>query len=204
MPSLFAVHIADGVLNEFALVAGFTNAAILVGYSMWLVREEEIPRIGVMTAAFFVASQLHIPLGGTSAHLLLNGLVGVILGRRAAVAIAVGLFLQAFLFSHGGLTTLGVNIVVYAWPAMVLGMAFRPMRRARVLPDFTLGFVFGGLTAAATVGLNFLVLLFGGAEDWRALPWVVLVSHLPVVVVEAIGGGFVVQYLGKAKPDWLM
>src|SRR5262245_12045248 len=109
MPSLFAVHLADGVLSDPAWIGGIVNACFLVAFSMWRVGDDEITRIGVMTAAFFVASQIHLPLGVTSAHLLLNGLVGVILGRRAGVAIAVGLFLQAFLFGHGGLTALGMN-----------------------------------------------------------------------------------------------
>jgi cobalt/nickel transport system permease protein len=200
---LFAVHLADGVLSDPAWIGGLFEAGILVGLSMWRIREDEIPRIGVMTAAFFVASQVHLPFGVTSAHLLLNGLIGVVLGRRAAVAIAVGLFLQAFLFGHGGLTALGVNVTVYALPAMVLGMAFRPIRRSRLLPDFWLGFVFGGLTASITVLLNFIVLMYAGVEDWEALAWLVLFTHVPIVGIEAVGVGFVVQYLGKAKPEWL-
>lgn len=35
-----------------------------------------------MTAAFFVASLIHVPIGPTSVHLLLNGLLGVVVGRR--------------------------------------------------------------------------------------------------------------------------
>jgi cobalt/nickel transport system permease protein len=203
MPSLFAVHLADGVLSNPAWVGGYLAAGVLVGFSMWRVREEEIPRIGVMTAAFFVASQIHIPLGVTSAHLLLNGLVGVLLGRRAAVAIVVGLFLQSFLFAHGGLTALGVNVTVYALPAVIAGMLFRPVRRLGWLSDFALGLLFGGTTAIVTVVLNYLILLFAGVEDWQALAWIVLVSHLPIIVVEAIGVGFVVRHLGKVKPEWL-
>lgn len=202
-PVPFAIHLADGTLGPAVAAAGFAATAGLVALSLWGTHEDEIPRIGVLTAAFFVASQVHLPLGGASVHLLLNGLVGVVLGRRAAVAIAVGLFLQAFLFGHGGLTTLGVNVGVYAVPATAAGLLFRPVRRRKVLPDFWLGLVFGGATAAATVLLNFLVLRYGGAEDWSTLARVVLLAHLPVVAVEAVGVGFVTQYLGKVKPDWL-
>jgi cobalt/nickel transport system permease protein len=85
------------------------------------VRDEEIPRIALMTAAFFVASLIHIRVGPTSVHLLLNGLVGVVLGRRAGLAIPLGLFLQAALLGHGGFTSLGVNACVMTAPALAAG-----------------------------------------------------------------------------------
>ena len=66
-----------------------------------------IPRIALMTAAFFVASLIHVPIGPTSVHLLLNGLVGVLLGWRSALAIAVGLLLHGL---PGGETDHGVEV----------------------------------------------------------------------------------------------
>lgn len=201
--ALLAVHLSDGTVGPAVAAAGFAVAAVLVGFALGGVRDDEIPRVGVLTSAFFVASLVHLPVGVSSAHLLLNGLAGVVLGRRAAVAIAVGLFLQAFLFSHGGLSTLGVNVAVYALPAVAAGLLFRPARRRKWLPDFWLGLLFGAATAAATVGLNFVVLMFFGREDWATLAWLVLAVNLPVVVVEAVGVGFVTQYLGVVKPEWL-
>src|SRR5215470_13163727 len=104
-----AVHISDGVLAVPWLGGGFALAALLVVIGALYVRDEEIPRIALLTAAFFVASLLHIRVGPTSVHLLLNGLVGAVLGRRAPLAILVGLFLQVALIGHGGFLTLGVN-----------------------------------------------------------------------------------------------
>ena len=106
---LFAVHISDGVLQTTWLAGGFVVAVCLAVVGCWRVRDEEIPRIALLTAAFFVASSIHIRIGVTSWHLLLNGLVGVMLGRRAALAIPVGLTLQYFLLMHGGFYTIGVN-----------------------------------------------------------------------------------------------
>jgi cobalt/nickel transport system permease protein len=120
--SLFAVHIPDGnVLMPAWLIAGYGLAGILVLVGSWGIQDQEIPQVALLTAAFFVASLIHVPVPGlpTSAHLLLNGLLGVVLGRRAALAIAMGLFLQAILLQHGGLTTLGVNCCVMALPALL-------------------------------------------------------------------------------------
>src|SRR5262249_23624457 len=91
---LFAVHISDGVLTTPWLAAGFAVAAILLALASWRVRDDEVPRIAILTAAFFVSSLIHIRLPMTSIHLLLTGLIGVVLGVRSALAIFVGLVLQ--------------------------------------------------------------------------------------------------------------
>ena len=59
---------------------------------------EQIPEVAILASAFFVASLIHVPLGPTSVHLILNGLVGLILGWATFPAILVGLLLQALLF----------------------------------------------------------------------------------------------------------
>src|SRR5207302_5573020 len=87
------------------------------------------PRIALLTAAFFVASSMHIPVPPASVHLLLNGLVGVILGWRAPLAIAVGLLLQALLLGHGGFLAVGVNTCVVTVPALVAWALFRGVNR---------------------------------------------------------------------------
>src|SRR5262245_25890208 len=125
MPSfaLFAVHLAD-VLTWPTVVAGFALAALLAAVAAWKLREDEIPRIALMTAAFFVASSIHVKLGPTSVHLLLNGLVGIVLRQRAPLAILVGVALQALLIPHGGLMTIGVNACTEALPALLAAGLF--------------------------------------------------------------------------------
>jgi cobalt/nickel transport system permease protein len=126
---LFAVHISDGVLTVPWLAGGF----VLAGFLLWLatrrLRDEEIPRVAILTAAFFVSSLIHIRVPPTSIHLLLTGLVGVVLGFRAPLAIFGGLVLQVFLMEHGGRWTLGVNTCVMSLPALLAGMLFHALHR---------------------------------------------------------------------------
>lgn len=126
---LLAVHLSDGVLTGPWLLAGFGGMALLMWFGAWHIRDEEIPRTALLTAAFFVASLIHVRLPPTSVHLLFNGLVGVVLGRRAALAIPVGVFLQAVLFQHGGYTAIGVNSCVITLPALFAGWLFAGLRR---------------------------------------------------------------------------
>ena len=127
---LWAIHIPDGFLAAPWWVGGFVVAAPLILLGAWRIRDEEIPQVALLTAAFFVASYVHVPVpAGPKTHLLLNGLLGMILGRRAPLAIVVGLFLQAALFSHGGFLSLGVNTCVMALPALLAWLLFAGLGR---------------------------------------------------------------------------
>jgi len=201
---LFAVHLSDGAIAWPWLVAGFAVAAVLLFVALWRIREEEIPRIGVLTAAFFVGSSIHVKLAvlPTSVHLILNGLVGVVLGRRAPLAVSVGLLLQFLLLNHGGLTTLGLNACIIGIPALAAGWCYPVLRRLG-LPSFARGVVLGAGASAAAVVLNFLVLLLGGKDDWVTLARLVLLAHVPVVILEGLMLGVIVRYLEKVKPEMI-
>jgi ABC-type Co2+ transport system permease subunit len=123
--SFFAVHISDGVLTWPWVLGGFVAAAALVALGCYRLADSEVPFLALITAAFFVASLVHIRVGPTSVHLLLNGLAGVLLGLRAGPSIAVGLTLQAVLIGHGGFSSLGVNICVITIPALFAGLIYR-------------------------------------------------------------------------------
>lgn len=105
------MHIADGIVPAgwcvAAHVASF-GALTLLGRR---VEAEEVVRMGMMAAMAFVASLIHFPLAGTSVHLGLFGLTGILLGVRSFPVIYTALLFQALLFQHGGLLTLGLNAI---------------------------------------------------------------------------------------------
>ena len=202
---LWAVHISDGILAWPWWSSGLAVAALLAFVGAWRIRDEEIPQIALLTAAFFVASLIHVRVFPTSVHLLFNGLVGVVLGRRAALAIPVGLFLQAALIGHGGFLTLGVNSCVMVLPALLAWQMFAvcghlPLFKRRW---FTIGLLIGSASALATVVLNSLVLAWGGQEDWLILAQLVLLAHLPIVAIEGVIVGFTISFLAQVKPEML-
>jgi cobalt/nickel transport system permease protein len=206
---LWAMHISDGVLTAPWLAAGFALSGLLALLAAYRVREEEIPRIAVLSAAFFVATLMHLPLGPTRVHLLLNGLVGVVLGRRAPLAILIGLALQAALLGHGGFTTIGVNACVMTLPALLAAALFSLMRRftwfgrGRNAVTWLCGCLLGMISVLATLVLQAAVLLWGGAEDWSGIVRLVFLAHLPLVALEGVVLGFTVNYLVRVKPEML-
>jgi len=193
------VHISDGVLSPQVLAAGWIFTGAVVGLTLRRMNAEQIPRLSLITAAFFVASLIHIPVGPTSVHLILNGLVGVILGPLAYLSVFIGLVLQALLIGHGGITVIGVNSVTMGLPALGVFYLFKfkntSFKRAELL-----GALAGGLAVISTVALTSLMLLTTGRE-FTGVVKALLIVHIPVILIEAVVAGAVVGFLVKVKPE---
>jgi cobalt/nickel transport system permease protein len=145
---LLAVHISDNILASPWWAAGFVGMAILLLCGSWRIRDEDIPRIALLAAAFFVIDLIHVSVGPTSAHLLLGGLMGVVLGRHAALAIPLAVSLQYALLLHGGYTTIGINSCVMALPALLAWQLFVGFQR---VPWVRQPWFRGGLVVASVM-----------------------------------------------------
>lgn len=203
LASLFAVHISDGILTPWGW-AGFTTIAILlVSLASLRLVEDEVPRIGVVTAALFLASQIHLPVvPGVSIHLLLSPVAGVILGTRCVIAIAVAVLLQALLFAHGGLTTWGINTLTMAMPALLGGFLFRIALGRWPRQAFSIGLMIGVATATITVLLVAMVVYSFGVES-RWVAGTIMLTHVPVIATEGLITASLAAYVSKVKPEWL-
>lgn len=195
------MHISEGILSGPVLVSGAVVAAISVAVALRKLPWDHLMSVGVISSAFFVASLIHIPVGPASVHLIMNGLMGAILGRAALPAIAVALFLQALLFQFGGLFVLGVNICVMGLPAVICGTLFRPLLRkgsTRVLGAFCCGAIAVALSAA----LFALALAFSG-DDFMTTASAVLIAHIPIMLLEGVLTVVIVSFLAKVMPEVL-
>ena len=197
------VHISDGVLPPAMLAAGFLLTALLLYYSLRGIKAEEIPKVSLITAAIFVASLVHFPVGPTSVHLIMNGLAGILLGRRAFAGVFVALTLQAVFFQHGGLTALGVNAVNIGVPALLAWQLFEH-RSGLESPkkEVLFGGLAGGLAVLASVLMVSLELLFLG-EAFNEISLLVIGAHLPVILIESVVLGGTAGFLFKVKPEML-
>ena len=91
------MHIAEGVLSAPVLITGAVVAAAGVAYGLKKIPANHFMLAGLLGAAFFVASLIHVPIGFSSAHLILNGLLGVVLGWAAFPVIFRGFTLTSCL-----------------------------------------------------------------------------------------------------------
>lgn len=197
------MHISEGVLSAPVLISGAALASVGTVIGFKKLDYEKIPQVAVLSAGFFIASLVHVPIGPSNAHLILNGLMGLLLGWVAFPAILVGLLLQAILFQYGGLTSLGINTVIMAFPAVGCFYIFRPgVRNSKngisMLSAFLCGFVsvlLGSILAA-------FALAFTG-EAFLVAAKVIVVAHLPLMVIEGIIVAACVKFLKKVKPEIL-
>lgn len=198
------MHISEGVLSPSILIAGaaLTTAGVAVGLKA--LDHEEIPSVGILSAGFFVASLVHVPVGPASVHLILNGLLGLILGWKAFPAILVGLALQALLFQFGGLTTLGVNTLNMALPAVICYHLFRwGVRMGTRRLVFTLSAFACGCCAVflGAVLIGFSLYLTGDA--FLPAAKLVVAAHLPVMLIEGVLTAACALFLRRVKPELL-
>ncbi|MCF8110858.1 MAG: cobalt transporter CbiM [Desulfobacteraceae bacterium] len=196
------MHISDGVLPVSVTIGGYAAGAALAAWSARRTGSDELPKVAVVTAAFFVASLIHIPLGPTSAHLLLPGLAGALLGPASFLAIALGLLLQSLLFQFGGLTALGANALMMGVPAIICGWIFRKFKGRTRLRHMAAGAGAGALgTAMAAIILA--VLLATGGEDFFGVAEIALLAHVPVIIIEGVVSAFTIGFLFRVKPELL-
>jgi cobalt/nickel transport system permease protein len=196
------MHIAEGVLSPQALGVGAGLTALGTIYGVRKLKYEHVPRAALLSAAFFVASLIHIPIGPSSAHLILNGLVGLILGYASFPIILIGLLLQAVFFGFGGFTGLGVNTLNMALPAMFCYFVFRkPLSEVSSYASiFTIGFLAGFLATSFSCIMLMLFLYFSN-ESFEKAAMVVGSANIPVIGIEAFITGFAAVYLKKVKPE---
>ncbi|HOI56924.1 MAG TPA: cobalt transporter CbiM [Phycisphaerae bacterium] len=198
------MHLPDSVLSAPVLVGGAALAAGGVALGLRRMDIDRVPQVAVLASALFVASLVHVPVPPTSAHLVLNGLAGAVLGWSVFPAMLIALLLQAILYGHGGLAGLGVNTVTMALPGVIVWQLFRGgMVRSPSRPAvFAFGALAGGLAVAMAIGLTALALLASGRE-YRTVALTAVVAHLPVMAVEAVVTGFVVTFVRKVRPELL-
>jgi cobalt/nickel transport system permease protein len=165
---------------------------------------EEIPSVGILSAAFFVASLVHVPIGPSSAHLILNGLLGLILGWKAFPAILIGLVLQALLFQFGGITTLGVNTLNMALPAVMCYCLFGwGMRLGTKQVLFTVTAFACGACAILISGVLVGFSLYLTGDAFLPAAKLVVAAHVPVMLIEGVLTAACALFLRRVKPELL-
>lgn len=198
------MHIPDQVLPSSVWIGGTVVTGVATGCVLARLREADIPRTAVLTSVFFAVSWIHIPVGIGSAHLMLNGLTGIVLGWLSLPAILIGLGFQLLLFGFGGITTLGINTLNLAAGALAAhglfaARAVLPKSRAR---DVTAGFVAAAVATLVSALLYFTCLLSAG-EAFRAAARYAFLLHLPVLGIEGVVTGSAVAFLTRVNPSLL-
>jgi cobalt/nickel transport system permease protein len=197
------VHIADGVLSAPVLWGATALAAGGLAVGLRRLDPDDVPHVGMTSALFFVASLVHVPVGVASAHLVLTGLVGLLLGWAAFPAFLAALVLQLLLFGYGGVSVLGANLLVFALPALAChAVGRRALRHARPGRVTAIAAAVGGAGVFGS-GLVLATLLAASGRELLPAASLVLAAHVPVLIVEAFVTAAAVVAITRAKPELL-
>ena len=199
------MHLSEGVLHTPVLLAGVVFAVVGVAVGLRRLESERLPLTALFAAAFFVAGTIHVPVGIGSVHLILNGMAGLFLGWAVFPAFLIALLLQVLFFSFGGFAVLGVNLCVMALPAVAAHYVLRGYlkpdmgRMAKLFTGLGAGIIgVGGAGALAS-----LVLAIDGGKHYQDLIALLLLSHLPVFILDGIISYGVISLLSKMYPSAL-
>ena len=197
------MHISEGVLSAPMLITGAALAAVGVSVGLKKMDYEKIPQVAVLSSAFFVTSLIHVPIGPSSVHLILNGINGLLLGWMCFPSILVALALQAILFQFGGITVLGINTMNMALPGVICYYLFsRLVNREKKLIPLTAAFTCGFL-AVFLSGILVALSLLVTEQSFMSVAKLIVVAHLPMMIIEGIITLFCVAFLHRVKPEML-
>ncbi len=195
------MHISDGILSSEVVIATSIISLGLIAVSLKNLKNKNIALISAMSAIFFIASFIHIPLGPTQVHLVLIGVIGILLGSGVFLAIAIALLLQATLLGYGGLSSLGANIIIMALPAYLIYL----LTKSGVLnilnekiKYFAIGFV---SVLLATIFLCLILVL--AKQEYLLAAYTIILANIPAMVIEGLVTLFLINYLKKSIPDIL-
>lgn len=148
-----AMHISEGILPFgwaalwFGVAAPFVALGVKRLNDLSAIDLSMKPLVGLMAAVVFVFSCMPVPVPvvGTCSHPCGTGIAAILVGPLVSVVIAtVALLIQALFLAHGGLSTLGADIVsmgvVGSFAGWFTFRALRAAERASLSPDSPPGF----------------------------------------------------------------
>jgi cobalt/nickel transport system permease protein len=213
------MHISEGILPLGWAVLWFVVAAPFVAIGVQrlnaLSREDLSikPLVGLMAAVVFIISCMPIPVptAGTCSHPCGTGIAAILVGPFVSVLIsAVALLIQALFLAHGGLSTLGADIVSMGVMGSFVGwFTFRGLRSMGANLGLA-GFCAGLLTDWATYLATSAELAAGIRGDAPFLPLLAKIviafipTQLPLGILEGAMTAGMVVLLYKKRPDLLV
>lgn len=207
------MHIPDGFIDGPTSIAGGVAAVGLVGASVRRAANElddrQVPLAGLTAAFIFAMQMLNFPvISGTSGHLLGGCLAAVLVGPwLGSLAMTVVFIVQALVFADGGLSALGLNIIVMGYVTCFGGYAVFLLVR-RLLPR-TAASIAASSAIGAWCGVVLSSMLFtgyyaiGGTGDAAVgtVAGAMIGVHMLVGIGEAVITGLTVSAVLASRPD---
>lgn len=210
------MHISDGILSPEWCVIWYALGAIfvVVGARQITKKRRDTPVfmsiLALLGASIFVISVWHIPVPvtGSCSHPTGTPLAAMIVGPFATVVISgIALFFQVFL-GHGGLTTLGANLMSMGILGTFTGyFTFRGMRKAgaSIWLSAGLGGLLGDLVTYVVAALEIALSIHPSnlITYWGVYTLGFLPTQIPLAILEFGFTAAAIQYIADHRPELL-
>ncbi|WP_243370403.1 energy-coupling factor ABC transporter permease [Geotalea sp. SG265] len=215
----YAMHISEGLLplNWAALWFAVAAPFVVLGVRrLNTLAKDDLamkPLVGLLAAVVFIVSCMPIPVptAGTCSHPCGTGIAAILAGPLIGVVIStVSLLLQALFLAHGGLSTLGADIVSMGVVGSFAGwFVFRGLRS--VGTSLALAAFFAGLATDwgtyLTTSAELAAGIRGTAPFWPLATKIALAfvpTQLPLGILEGAMTAGMVTLLQRKRPDLLV
>lgn len=214
-----AMHISEGILPLDWAAGWFIVAAPFVALGLRRLNDlsrDDLsvkPLVGLLAAVVFIISCMPIPVptAGTCSHPCGTAISAILLGPVISVLIAtVALLIQALVMAHGGLSTLGADIVSMGVVGSFVGYGVFKGLRSLGAGLGPAGFCAGLLTDWAvylTTSIELASGIRGDEPFWPLLARIAVAfvpTQLPLGILEGAMTAGMVLLLHKKRPDLLM
>jgi cobalt/nickel transport system permease protein len=215
---VFAMHISEGLLPASWAVLWSAAALPFVAWGLRDLRRrgEALPwfkpLVGLVGAAVFLISCMPIPVptAGTCSHPCGTGLAAILIGPGLAVVVAsIALTLQALFLAHGGLTTLGANIMAMGVAGAYIGYGTYRIGRRVGIPWLAAAFLAGLLSDLATYAMTAfeLAAAFHGTGSFSTMFSLILIAFVPTQIPLGILEGLLcagaLRFVRSRRPELL-
>ena len=214
-----AMHISEGILPPQWAVLWFALAIPFIAWGLrdLRIRSKEEPHlksmVGLVGAAVFVISCMPIPVptAGTCSHPCGTGMAAIFIGPTLTVVVAsIALTLQALFLAHGGLTTLGANILSMGVMGAFTGYGIFILSRRLGASWFVAAFLAGVLSDwVVYAGTSFfLATALHGDGSLGTMFLTILVAfvptQIPLGILEGIISAGVYRFVQIRRPEFLV
>jgi len=215
----YAMHISEGILPMNWAALWSIIALPFVAWGLYDLKRRSSsdisfkPLVGLMAAVVFIIScmPVPVPVAGTCSHPCGTGCAAILLGPPLSILVAtVALLIQALFLAHGGLSTLGANVVSMGIMGSLTGYAcFKALKLLRI-NIIVAGFVAGVLADWATYLTTSFELASGIRGSSALTPLLLKIAlafvptQLPLGMLEGAITAGMVGLLYKKRPDLLV
>lgn len=213
------MHIMEGFLPwQWCLVwwiiaIPFLVLGVIQLRSMIKKDRDTLPLLGVCGAFIFILSALKLPsVTGSCSHPTGTGLSTMCFGVFITSVIgAIVLLFQALFLAHGGLSTMGANMVSMAIGGPIVGYALYKILKDTSVNIYVTVFLVSAVADMVTYIITSLELALaypaavgGVAASFGAFFSIFAVTQIPLSIVEGCVLALVFKYIVALKPEILL